>query len=75
MNSEELKGKWDQLIGEFKKRWGKLTDNDWMEAKGNTEKFIGKLKERYGITKEEAQKQYDNFCKDNKDKFCNKDKH
>lgn len=73
MDSEDLKGKWEQIKGKFHEKWGKLTDNDWMEAKGNKEKIIGKIKERYGIAREEAQKQYDDFCREHKDKFSHHD--
>lgn len=28
MNADQLKGKWMQLKGELKQRWGKFTDDD-----------------------------------------------
>jgi uncharacterized protein YjbJ (UPF0337 family) len=56
MNKEQMSGKFDQLKGELKKTWGKLTDNDIMLFDGQREKFVGKLKEYYGINKEEAEK-------------------
>ena len=55
MNKEQIDGKFEQLKGEFKKTWGKLTDNDIMLYNGQREKFLGKLKEHYGIAKEEAE--------------------
>ena len=42
---------------------GKLTDDDLTVASGNMEVLKGKIQERYGIAKEEAQKQVDEFMK------------
>jgi len=61
MNTDELKGKWNQLQGEPRKQWGKLTDDDLAEVKGDRDKLIGKIQERYGVAKEEARKQVDSW--------------
>lgn len=54
MNSHTLKGKWKQLRGEVKKKWGKLTDDDLDVIGGRYEKLVGRIQERYGLTKEKA---------------------
>jgi uncharacterized protein YjbJ (UPF0337 family) len=54
MNWDIVKGKWNQLKGEGRKQWGKLTDDDWMQIAGEKDKLIGKLQERYGWSREEA---------------------
>lgn len=59
MNKDVLKGKWDQLKGNVRKQWGKLTDDDVDEIQGDAEIMKGKLQERYGRTKEEAQREVD----------------
>lgn len=61
MNSDELKGKWKQVKGNVKKQWGKLTDDDLDVIEGNKDILAGKIQERYGITKEEAEKQVDEY--------------
>jgi len=61
MNQDILKGKWTQLKGEVRSKWGKLTDDDVMQIQGDTEKFIGKLQERYGNTREQAEKELNDF--------------
>ena len=43
MDSDVLKGKWNQITGEVKSRWGKLTDDDLLEAEGDREKLAGKI--------------------------------
>jgi len=61
MSKETLEGKWEQLKGNVRKQWGKLTDDDLDVIQGNIENLIGKLQERYGMTKEEAKKAVDKF--------------
>jgi len=61
MNEDILKGKWRQILGDIKMRWGRLTDNDLERIEGSTEKLSGLLQERYGITKHEAHMQIANF--------------
>ena len=57
MNAEQLKGKWMQLKGSVKTKWGKLTDDDIDVINGQEEQLIGRIQERYGIAKEEARRQ------------------
>jgi uncharacterized protein YjbJ (UPF0337 family) len=61
MNSDQLQGKWKQLKGSAKERWGKLTDDDLDVIDGQSEQLIGKIQERYGIVREAAQKQVDEW--------------
>jgi len=61
MNSDQLKGKWKQLKGSVKERWGKLTDDDLDVIDGQSDQLIGKIQERYGIARQEAQKQVDEW--------------
>jgi uncharacterized protein YjbJ (UPF0337 family) len=46
MNAEVFKGKWHQLKGEVKSRWGELTDDDLDVVEGDAEKLIGRVQER-----------------------------
>jgi uncharacterized protein YjbJ (UPF0337 family) len=61
MNSDIIKGKWKQLNGRIKERWGNLTDDDLDVAEGHSEYLAGKLQERYGWTKEKAQQELREF--------------
>ena len=47
MNADILKGRWMELKGEVKTRWGKLTDDDLTEIEGMEEKLLGFLQKRY----------------------------
>jgi uncharacterized protein YjbJ (UPF0337 family) len=61
MNEDILKGKWAEMKGEVKKKWGKLTDNDLMVISGEKEKLVGVLQTKYGHTKDNAEKEYKEF--------------
>ena len=61
MNTDVMRGKWNQLKGEIRSRWGKLTDDDLTQIQGDAEKMIGKLQERYGYKREQAQKELNDF--------------
>jgi uncharacterized protein YjbJ (UPF0337 family) len=61
MNWDQVEGKWKQMKGEVKTRWGKLTDDDLQTIGGQKEKLIGSIQERYGIQKDEAHRQVDEW--------------
>lgn len=61
MNKDTLKGQWNQLRGEVKTQWGKLTDDELTQVEGNYDKLIGKVQERYGYHREQAQREVDDW--------------
>jgi len=61
MNWDQLEGKWKQLKGSVRTRWGKLTDDDLELIKGQKDQLVGKIQERYGIQKDEAQRQVEEW--------------
>lgn len=68
MNNDTLQGKWKQLRGSIKTTFGKLTDDDLLQADGNADKMMGALQERYGYSKEKAQTEWNNFAQQHTDK-------
>jgi uncharacterized protein YjbJ (UPF0337 family) len=56
MNEDQVKGKFEQLKGEIKRRWGQLTDDDIAEAKGDMQKLMGKIREKSGDQQAEIEK-------------------
>jgi uncharacterized protein YjbJ (UPF0337 family) len=59
---DQLEGKWKQLKGDIRVKWGELTDDDLEQIAGNRDKLAGKLQERYGIAKDEANRQIDEWA-------------
>lgn len=64
MNWDIVEGKWDQLKGSVKAKWGDLTDDELTEIAGNRDKMAGKLQERYGWGKTEVDEKMNDFFKD-----------
>ena len=62
MNSDQLKGRWKQIRGKAKERWGRFTDDDLDRIDGQADKLEGKIQEHYGRTREEAKKEIEEFC-------------
>lgn len=58
MNSDIAEGKWRQMKGSVKEQWGKLTDDDLQEVDGSFEKFVGKMQERYGMSRDQAEQEF-----------------
>jgi uncharacterized protein YjbJ (UPF0337 family) len=52
MNRDQMKGKYKQLAGEIKRKWGQVTDDDLTQAQGSMEKLVGKIQERSGDQRE-----------------------
>lgn len=61
VNENILEGKWNQIKGKIKQRWGDFTDDDIDRIRGNRAEMIGVLQEKYGMTQEEAEQELDQF--------------
>ena len=57
MNQTELEGKWNQVKGDFKQKYGKVTDDDTTFADGKFDGMLGRLQEKTGKAKEELKKE------------------
>lgn len=71
MNKEEFEGKWNQVKGSFREKWGDLTDDQIEVAAGKKDQLVGLLQENYGMSKEKAEIAFDNWMKrsDGEDKL------
>jgi uncharacterized protein YjbJ (UPF0337 family) len=70
LNRDVLVGKWKQLRGRVKTRWGQLTDNQLDQISGNYERLVGQIQETYGYTREKAQQEVDQFVDNLKENFA-----
>jgi uncharacterized protein YjbJ (UPF0337 family) len=61
LNADIFKGKWKEIKGGIKAKWGDLTDDDLTQIEGNEEKFVGILQKRYGYSKDKAEREYKDF--------------
>jgi uncharacterized protein YjbJ (UPF0337 family) len=53
-----MKGKWQEIKGMVKEKWGKLTDNYIGEIEGKGEKLLGLLQKKYGFIMDKAELEY-----------------
>jgi len=61
MNRNVLEGKWMQLRGAVREKWGDLTDDDLDQIAGKRDKLAGVLQERYGYSEMEVNREIDDF--------------
>ena len=59
MNDDVLKGKWLQLKGQIKEKWGELTDDELDQIGGQRDQLVGQIQERYGLAKDEVNRELD----------------
>ncbi len=66
MNNDTWEGRWKQLKGSVREKWGQLTDDDLEQASGERDQLVGRIQERYGIARDKAQKEVDDWWKSQK---------
>ncbi|HUG89716.1 MAG TPA: CsbD family protein [Planctomycetaceae bacterium] len=52
VNRQILEGRWNELKGKIKERWGLLTDNELSQAEGDTDQLIGLIQQKTGASRE-----------------------
>lgn len=63
MNKDTFQGKWQEIKGSIKEKWGKLTNDDITMINGRREELLGSLQKRYGYAKEKAEQELASFEK------------
>lgn len=58
-NQQQLAGKWNEIKGQVKKKWGALTDQDLTEAQGNVERLVGVIQRKTGEGRQSIEKYVD----------------
>lgn len=62
-NWTTLKGRWNQIKGDLKSQWGKLTDDDLTKIEGDYEKLVGLIQQKYGYTRSQAEQEISSFSR------------
>jgi uncharacterized protein YjbJ (UPF0337 family) len=63
MNWDQVQGNWKQFAGRVREKWAKLTDNDVHVVAGKRDQLAGILQKKYGYSKEQAEKELNEFTK------------
>ena len=57
MDKLEIKGKWNQVKGQLKQKYGDLSDDDLRYTEGKEDELLGRLQERTGRTRDELKEE------------------
>jgi len=63
VNWDRIEGNWKEFTGKARAKWGELTDDDLEQVAGRREELVGKLQKTYGKTRDEAEKEADEFAR------------
>jgi uncharacterized protein YjbJ (UPF0337 family) len=55
MNWSQFEGRWNDVKGQVKERWGRLSDDDLTRVEGKRDRLVGLIQQKYGIAKEKAE--------------------
>lgn len=61
MDWNQIEGKWHQMKGKVKEKWGDFTDDEIDRMEGKRDNLVGELMKKYGMSREEAERQADTF--------------
>ncbi len=61
MNWDLIEGKWKEMKGQVRQKWAKMTDSDFDQIGGKKDQLAGWLQKQYGYTKDQAERELDDF--------------
>jgi uncharacterized protein YjbJ (UPF0337 family) len=61
MQWDQVESRWNEFVGSARAHWSKLTDDDWHAMTGTRGHLIGRIQKRYEITREEAERQVEQW--------------
>jgi uncharacterized protein YjbJ (UPF0337 family) len=63
MDRLELKGKWNEIKGNLKQKYGNLTDEDLTYVEGKEDELYGRLQQKLGKSRDEISREFDESIK------------
>jgi uncharacterized protein YjbJ (UPF0337 family) len=64
MNWDRISEQWKQFSGKIRESWGLLTERDIEKIAGSRDQLIALIRERYGISRDEAERQVDEWLRE-----------
>jgi uncharacterized protein YjbJ (UPF0337 family) len=61
VNWDQIAGKWTEMKGHLREKWGELTDDELDQMKGKRDQLAGIIQQKYGLAKEETERQIKEF--------------
>ena len=62
MNWDQIEGRWTEVKGKARARWGEITDDELDQIGGKKDQLVGKLQQKYGLEREEAERRADDWA-------------
>jgi uncharacterized protein YjbJ (UPF0337 family) len=62
INQQVLGGKWHEVSGKLKAKWGKLSDDELQTFNGNVEQLVGRIQHKTGETREAIERFLDQLA-------------
>ena len=62
VNQQTLTGKWNEVRGKLKEKWGQLTDDDLRSFNGNVDQLVGRIQQRTGEARETVEEFLDQLA-------------
>jgi uncharacterized protein YjbJ (UPF0337 family) len=63
MTWDHIEDKWSEFAGSARAHWSKLTEDDWQALTGKKTHLVGRVQHRYELTRDQAEKQVDDWCR------------
>lgn len=64
VNQLELQGRWHEVKGKLRERWGQISDEELQESGGNVDQLIGLIQRKTGETREQIETFLDNMTRE-----------
>ena len=61
MNRDSLEGKWKEIKGTVRAKWGALTEDELEQVAGDRDKLEGVVQQKYGKSKDAAKREVNAF--------------
>lgn len=61
MNTDNLKGNWNEIKGKLKQEYADLTDDDLLYEEGKEDELYGRIQQKIGKTKDDVKNWIDNL--------------
>jgi len=72
MNRNEFERDWNEIKGEIRIKWNKFTSEDIARVNGKYEQFMNQLQKKYSFSREEANREIENWHKSHQKKETHK---
>jgi uncharacterized protein YjbJ (UPF0337 family) len=60
-NWRDVEKSWTAVKGQVQEKWDRFSELELDQVGGNYNRLIGKLQEKYGFTREQAERELDDF--------------